>query len=200
MVENNLKSRDISDENVLEVFRKVPREKFVPEELKDVAYSDNPLPIGHDVTISQPYIVALMCQILDLSQEDSVLDVGTGSGYQAAILSELCEYVVTIERISELARESEVRLEQMGYNNVKIIVGDGSKGYAEEAPYDGIKVAAATSHAPEEWKQQLSHNGSIVFPRRRSSIGQELIEIKKFGDEFEEISHGGVRFVPLVTE
>jgi protein-L-isoaspartate(D-aspartate) O-methyltransferase len=199
MVETQLSARDISDKNILKAFLEVPREDFVPDKYKELAYSDHPLSIGHGVTISQPYIVALMCQILDIDKNSKVLDIGTGSGYQAAILSHLCKEVVTIERIEELAKQARKRLQKLGYDNVEVICADGSKGYKEEAPYDGIIVAATTNKITKEWKQQLKINGKIVYPESTNGI-QKLIEAIKTKTGFEKVSHGYVRFVPLIKE
>lgn len=199
MVQKHLKERGITDQNVLDAFRSVPRERFVPEDLRNLAYADRPLPIGHKATISQPYIVALMCQKLELKSLDRVLDIGTGSGYEAAILAKIVKEVVTIERIPELATEAEKRLENLGYNNVEVVVGDGSKGYPKRAPYNGIKVAAATNDIPDPWINQLADGGTIIFPRR-NGIAQELIEVKKIGNKYKTKSHGGVRFVPLIRQ
>lgn len=196
MVEKHLKGRGIVDENILEAFLKVPREEFVPEEYKDQAYSDSPLPIGHGATISQPYIVALMCQILKLDSNSKVLDIGTGSGYQAAILSLICKKVITIERIGELAKSASKNLMKLNYDNVKVIHADGSLGYKQEAPYDGIKVAATTDHIPKAWKEQLKEGGRIVYPESLG-ITEQLIEAIKTKEGILKINHGGVRFVPL---
>lgn len=196
MVEKHLKGRGIVDENILEAFLKVPREEFVPEEYKDLAYSDSPLPIGHGATISQPYIVALMCQILKLDSNSKVLDIGTGSGYQAAILSLICKKVITIERIGELAKSASKNLMKLNYDNVKVIHADGSLGYKQEAPYDGIKVAATTDHIPKAWKEQLKEGGRIVYPESLG-ITEQLIEAVKTKEGILKINHGGVRFVPL---
>lgn len=196
MVEKHLKGRGIVDENILEAFLKVPREEFVPEEYKDLAYSDSPLPIGHGATISQPYIVALMCQILKLDSNSKVLDIGTGSGYQAAILSLICKKVITIERIGELAKSASKNLKKLNYDNVKVIHADGSLGYKQEAPYDGIKVAATTDHIPKAWKEQLKEGGRIVYPESLG-ITEQLIEAVKTKEGILKINHGGVRFVPL---
>jgi len=152
MVRTQIASRGIRNENILKAFLAVPREKFVSEKYKELAYSDQPLPIGHGVTISQPYVVALMCQILNMDKADKILDIGTGSGYQAAILSHLCKEVVTIERIEKLASTAKKRLSRLGYNNVKVVSGDGSKGYEPEAPYDGIKL---------QIKSQMNGNNNL---------------------------------------
>jgi protein-L-isoaspartate(D-aspartate) O-methyltransferase len=199
MVKTQILSRGITNKNILKAFLEVPREKFVPDKYKELACSDGPLPIGYGVTISQPYIVALMCQILDLDKESKVLDIGTGSGYQVAILSHLCKGVVTIERIEELAKQSRKKLQKLGYDNVEVICADGSKGYKAKAPYDGIKVAATTNKITKEWKQQLKIDGKIVYPESTNGV-QKLIEATKTKTGFEKVSHGYVRFVPLIKE
>jgi len=196
MVEKHLKGRGIVDEDVLQAFLEIPREEFVLDRYKAQAYSDSPLPIGHGVTISQPYIVALMCQLLDLNSRSKVLDIGTGSGYQAAILSQLCDEVVSVERIKDLAKEAKVRLKRLGYDNVKVVYGDGANGYKEGSPYDGIVVAATTDNIPKAWREQLRIGGKIVYPEGKGLI-EELIEAVKTEGGITKISHGGVRFVPL---
>ncbi len=201
MVENYLKPRGINDPLVLEAFESVPREEFVPDEYKEMAYTDSPLPIGHKATISQPYIVALMCQILELKKTDIVLDIGTGSGYEAAILAEICKKVVTVERVAPLAEKARETLKKLGYKNVEVITGDGSKGYPDKAPYDGIKVAAATKEAPSAWKKQIKVGGRIIFPQESSRGGsQTLVEIKRTEIGFDKKTHGGVRFVQLLSD
>jgi protein-L-isoaspartate(D-aspartate) O-methyltransferase len=199
MVKTQILSRGITNENILKAFLEVPREKFVPDKYKELACSDGPLPIGYGVTISQPYIVALMCQILDLDKESKVLDIGTGSGYQAAILSHLCKKVVTIEIIKELYSIAKTRLANLGYDNVEVIYGDGSKGYKQEAPYDGIIIAAATEKIPDSWKKQLKLGGRIVYPETKNGT-QQLVEVVKTEEGFERSYHGYVRFVPLVQK
>lgn len=199
MVDGQIAARGITDEKVLEAFSEVPRHKFVPNKFQELAYSDHPLSIGHGATISQPYMVALMCQILKLDKGCKVLDVGTGSGYEAAILSHICDKVITIERIEELVKTSRVRLSKLGYENVEVIHGDGSKGYEEEAPYDGIKVAATTEEITDAWKEQLKVGGIIVCPELVQKK-QKLIEARKSQEGFERETHGYVRFVPLVKD
>mgnify|MGYP001062830562 CR=1 FL=1 len=199
MVENQLIARGISDINILEAFRKVPRELFVPNNLKKYAYLDRPLPIGYGVTISQPYVVALMIELLNIDSSSRVLDIGTGSGYQAAILSKICKEVVTIEIIKPLYRETKKRLQHLGYSNSKCILGDGSKGYRELAPYDAIISAAATKGVPQQWREQINNNGYIVFPQGRS-LEQKLVRIQKNKSGYEREEYGVVSFVPLVKD
>lgn len=199
MVDNQIKSRDILNKNVIEAFLKVPREKFVPEEVKFEAYFDKPLPIGYGAFISQPYIVARICEILNINLQDKVLDIGTGSGYQAAILGQIAGEVITVERIKELVQSARVIIDELGYTNVTVIHGDGSKGCPQNAPYDAIAVAAATEDVPQEWMNQLSMGGRLVFPKKRSYF-QVLTKIERTSSGFIETSFDIVRFVPLIKQ
>jgi protein-L-isoaspartate(D-aspartate) O-methyltransferase len=200
MVQEQLKARDITDERVLDAMASVPREMFMPEDKWDLAYADHPVPIGHGQTISQPYIVALMSQLLDLDGSEVVLDVGTGCGYQAAVLGKLAKKIVSVEIIEDLAESAKDNLSNCGYDNVQVVVGDGRKGYAEQAPYDGIKSAAATREVPQAWKDQLASGGKIVLPLSSGRWGQELVRLTKAGEDFEKESFGAVAFVPLVSK
>ena len=159
-----LRRRGIADERVLAALAAVPREQFVPEELRRRAYDDRALPIGHGQTISQPFMVATLCAALELEGGERVLDVGTGSGYQAAVLAELAAAVITIERVPELAEQARARLERAGYGSVEVHVGDGTLGCRERAPYDGIAVAAAAPMVPEALYEQLALGGRIAVP------------------------------------
>ncbi len=197
MVETQLKTRDITDQKVLQAMSKVPREKFVPSEYKQQAYADSPVPIGHKQTISQPYIVAKMCQLLELEATDKILEVGAGSGYQAAVLAEIVEQVIGIEIVPELAQQARETLKQLDYQNVKIITGDGKKGYAKQAPYDGIIAAAAAAEVPPAWKDQLKTSGKIVTPIKQT-LGQRLVIYTKQEDGWKQETESGVAFVPLV--
>ncbi len=199
MVENQLKSRDISDERVLKAFRKVPRHEFVPEDKQRGAYRDHPMPIGKGQTISQPYMVASMTQLLKLEGDEKVLEVGTGSGYQAAILSELAEKVISIERYEDLADKARNNLERLGYDNVKVVVGDGTQGYEEEAPYNGIIVTAGAKRVPPALKDQLADKGRLVIPVNHG-IGQRLMKITRKDDTYKTEKYYGCRFVPLVGD
>jgi protein-L-isoaspartate(D-aspartate) O-methyltransferase len=199
MVKEDIEARGIIDKRVLKVMRKIPRELFVPESLRICAYDDNPLPIGQDQTISQPYIVAEMTELLELKGEEKVLEIGTGSGYQAAILSKLAKKVVTIERIEGLAKKTEELLRKYGYRNVTVIHGDGTKGYAKEAPYDAIIVTAAAENVSEKLIEQLADNGRLVAPLG-PAYHQKLVRIRKTNGELKEDYHGGVIFVPLIGE
>ncbi len=199
MVETQIAARGIKDPRVLAAMRKVPRHLFVDEALKDQAYGDYPLPIGEGQTISQPYIVALMTEALELKGPEKVLEVGTGSGYQAAILAELARWVYSIERYPSLAHRAKRILEKLGYHNVIIKVGDGTKGWPEAAPFDAIIVTAAGPKIPEPLIEQLKDGGRLVMP-----VGDEwsqyLIKVTKQGDKLIKENLGAVRFVKLVGE
>jgi len=198
MVERTMRARDITDEKVLAVMEKVPRHKFVLPEYLDDAYADHPLPIGFGQTISQPYIVALMTQLLQLRPGDKVLEIGTGSGYQAAVLAELVDQVYTIEIIPELARSAEERLRRLGYSDVHVRQGDGYYGWPEEAPFDAIIVTAAPDHMPQPLVQQLKDGGRLVVPIGPPGGYQTLWQVIKQGEELEANNIAGVLFVPLV--
>lgn len=199
MIEQQLKARDIVDPKVLKAMLEVPRHEFVPPELKDVSYGDFPLPIGEDQTISQPYIVALMTQELDLKGEEKVLEIGAGSGYQAAILSRLAKTVYTIERVSALAAHAESVLKKLCYLNVQVVVGDGTLGLKKHAPYDAIVVTAACYKVPGALKEQLNDGGRLVIPVG-DQWGQALVKITRSGDEFKESKICDCAFVPLIGE
>lgn len=201
MVERQLASRDIVDPLVLSAMGRVPREQFVDPDFKNSAYQDGPLPIGCGQTISQPYIVALMTQALDLRGGENVLEIGTGSGYAAAVLAELAGNVITIEYISELAKRAEKQLAALGYTNILVINGDGTKGYPANAPYDAIVVTAGGPDVPESLKQQLKTGGRLVIPVGATSSIQSLVKVVREDQNsfsYEDIC--GVRFVPLVGE
>ena len=197
MVEQQLKTRDIYDEKVLNVMGKVERHKFVPRLLMDNAYEDHPLPIGHGQTISQPYIVALMTQSLEVNKDDKVLEIGTGSGYQAAVLAELVKEVYTIEIIKELSYTAEERLNNLGYENIKVKNADGYFGWEENAPYDAIIVTAAANHIPPPLLQQLKDSGKLIIPLGSTLTFQTLTLVTKKGNDLETEFITGVRFVPL---
>ena len=199
MVESQLKARDIVDPRVIKAMMEVPRHEFVPLELRDVAYGDFPLPIGEDQTISQPYIVALMTQELELKGDEKVLEVGAGSGYQAAVLSRLAKIVYTIERIPALAMHAQNILKKLCYMNINVIVGDGTVGLKKNAPYDAIIVTAACYKVPDALKQQLKEGGRLVIPVG-GQFGQALVKITKTGGEFSERKICDCAFVPLVGE
>ena len=196
MVELQIKRRGIRDKRVLEAMLKVPRHLFVPEQMKELAYGDEPLPIGEGQTISQPYIVAYMTETLKLTGREKVLEIGTGSGYQTAILAELAREVYTVELIPELSRRAQKVLSELGFQNIHFLVGDGTRGWPENAPYEAILVSAAPATVPRSLIDQLKDNGRMIIP-----VGtdyQELVLIRKIMDGWEEERLIGVRFVPLV--
>jgi protein-L-isoaspartate(D-aspartate) O-methyltransferase len=199
MVELQLRSRGIADERVLAAMGRVPRELFVPDNLAHLAYEDGALPIGFGQTISQPYIVATICSLLGLTGSERVLDVGSGSGYQAAVLAELAEEVVSIERVPELGESAREALRRAGYENVELRVGDGSLGVPERAPYDGIAVAAAAPVIPPALYEQLVERGRLVLPRG-GRWGQELVLVERTSGGPVERRSVSCRFVPLVGE
>ncbi len=199
MVETQLRRRGIADERVLDAMARVPRELFVPESVRAFAYDDGALPIGHRQTISQPFVVATICSLLALEGHERVLDVGTGSGYQAAVLAELAREVVTIERIQELAEAARATLAEAGYPNVEVRVGDGSVGVPDRAPFDAIAVAAAAPTVPPALYAQLSEDGRIVVPRG-SRWGQELVLLSRTLAGPVERTSIPCRFVPLVGD
>jgi protein-L-isoaspartate(D-aspartate) O-methyltransferase len=199
MVREQIAARDISDPRVLAALRSVPRHRFLPPDARDVAYTDSPVRIGEGQTISQPYIVALMTELLDVRVKDKVLDVGTGSGYQAAILGQLAAEVHSIERFPSLAEKARATLEALGYENIRVHVGDGSLGYPPEAPYNRIIVGAAAPAVPPALKAQLAEGGRLVLPvgNRRS---QHLEIWDRDGDDFRKRDHIPVVFVPLIGQ
>ena len=201
MVKKQLKPRGIDDENVIRAFKEVPREKFVPDHLKEYSYQDGPLPIGDNQTISQPYIVAEMVQALQLTREDVVLEIGTGSGYEAAILSKIAEHVYSVERIQSLADKAKMILDELNYQNITIEIGDGSLGWpVGDKVFDGIIVSASAPKIPESYKNQLKIGGNLVIPVG-SKASQTLYKVKKNSIEnLEKINLGYVRFVPLIGE
>ncbi len=200
MVETQMRARDITDEEVLTAMETVPRHEFVPQELIKQAYRDHPLPIGYGQTISQPYIVALMTQLLHLKRGDEVLEIGTGSGYQAAVLAELTAKVYTVEIVEELEQQAEERLRRLGYTNIKVKYADGYYGWEEYAPYDAIIVTAAPDHIPQPLLQQLKDGGRLVIPVGPPGGYQTLWQIEKKGDQIISNNITGVIFVPLTGE
>ena len=197
MVEEQLRSRGIGDERVLAAMAKVPRERFIPNEDAGNAYGDYPLPIGAGQTISQPYIVAAMVEALEARPEDRVLEVGTGTGYGAAILGELASEVWTIERYLELADKARQVLSELGYGNVYVVQGDGSVGLPQQLPFDKILVAAAAPRIPESLVEQLAEGGRLVIPVG-TRIEQQVQVVRKIGGETVVTAHELCRFVPLV--
>ena len=197
MVETQLISRGISNSRVLEAMRKVPRHVFVEEALKEQAYSDYPLPIGEKQTISQPYIVALMSEALELKGDEKILEIGTGSGYQAAVLAELADRVFSIERFPALAYRANQILQKLGYQNVIIRVADGSLGWPDEAPFDGIMATAGTPKIPQPLVDQLGVGGRLVLPVG-DRLSQELVQVERTPEGIKKTNLGGVRFVDLI--
>jgi protein-L-isoaspartate(D-aspartate) O-methyltransferase len=201
MVKTQLVSRGIEDPAVLKAMGQVPREAFVPPDLFDVAYDDSALPIGKKQTISQPYMVALMLEALELKQEDRVMEIGTGSGYAAAVLSRIVEQVFTIERYEKLAETAQARFRQLEYDNIRVHTGDGTLGWSEHAPYDGVVVTAGGPEIPEPLLDQLKVGGYLVIPIGGWKSAQKLVRVhRKAQDEFQKENLGSVRFVPLVGE
>jgi len=199
MVQSQLQRRGITDARVLQAMREVPRHLFVPPEWRHEAYSDRPLPIGDEQTISQPYMVAIMTQSLALQGHEHVLEIGTGSGYQAAVLSRLAAHVSSIEYFADLADSARALLQRLGYINVDVIVGDGGLGLPAQAPYDGIIVAAAAPHVPQPLLAQLAEGGRLVIPVG-SATSQELFIITRRGDDYAQERSVPCRFVPLLGE
>jgi protein-L-isoaspartate(D-aspartate) O-methyltransferase len=197
MVERQLRRRGIADERVLAAMTVVPRELFVPAALRDRAYEDGALPIGHGQTISQPYVVAAMCELLRLDGHERVLDVGTGSGYAAAVLAELAAEVVSIERLPVLAEAARAALDAAGYDRVEVRVGDGSLGAPDRAPFDAVAVAAAAPSIPEALVEQLAAGGRMVLPRG-SRREQRLVLVERTPAGLLERGSMPCRFVPLV--
>ena len=199
MIEKQLRSRDIVDRRVLEVMQAVQRHLFVPLRVRESSYRDGPLPIGHDQTISQPYIVALMTQLARTRPDAKALDVGTGSGYQAAVLAKLCKHVYSIEIVGPLATEAKRRLKELGYDNVTVRCGDGYQGWLEHAPFDLIIVAAAPNHVPQPLVDQLAVGGRLIIPVGKFS--QRLTVIEKLEDgSIREMNVIPVVFVPMTGE
>jgi protein-L-isoaspartate(D-aspartate) O-methyltransferase len=199
MVEHQIRRRGISDPRVLSAMETVPRHRFLPDTDDPAAYDDYPLPIGGGQTISQPYMVALMTECLHLTGDERVLEIGTGSGYQAAILAELSRQVISIERLSSLAERARTILADLGHHNVKVVVGDGSLGYPDDAPYDRIIVTAASPKVAKPWLEQLADGGRLVVPLG-DRWGQTLTIVTKRGAKTHYQSVCGCVFVPLVGQ
>lgn len=197
MVEQQLRRRGIRDPRVLQAFRDIPRHAFVPKDRQNEAYDDHPLDIGLGQTISQPYMVGLMTEALRLRGHERVLEIGTGSGYQTAILARLCRQVYTIERLAQLSERAQDALRSLGIENVCFRVGDGTLGWPEEAPFDGILVTAGGPSVPPSLEAQLAEGGRLVMPVGGWS-GQELIALERHGARLRRESHGGCVFVPLI--
>lgn len=202
MVDSQIRSRGVRDERVLRAMEKIPRHLFIDEGLIEQAYNDNPLPIGEKQTISQPYIVALMAEALELKGREKVLELGTGSGYQAAILAELADRVFTVERIASLAQKARKLLESLNYYNVVIRVGDGTYGWREESPFDAIAVSAGSPSIPRMLVEQLAIGGRLVIPVG-GRYSQSLIKLTRLSENPDDVKKedlGGCRFVSLIGE
>jgi protein-L-isoaspartate(D-aspartate) O-methyltransferase len=201
MVELQIVARGVRDPRVLQAMRTVPREAFLPEDLREFAYLDTPLPIAADQTISQPYIVAFMIEVLALEEGETVLEIGTGSGYAAAVLSQVAKKVVTVERVEQLAANAKKNLEALNFLNVQVLCGDGTLGWPEQAPFDAIIVAAGAPQVPESLKSQLKIGGRLVIPVGKTTKSQELVRITRLSEsKFKSEDIAGVRFVPLIGE
>ncbi|MBN2441138.1 MAG: protein-L-isoaspartate(D-aspartate) O-methyltransferase [Spirochaetales bacterium] len=198
MVRTQIQTRGIINERLCSIMKRIPRHLFISGIAKEKAYGDHPISIGHGQTISQPYIVALMTDLLSIQKNDKVLEIGTGSGYQTAVLAELSEKVYTIERIHELSKHAQLILNGLGYDNIYFIEGDGSIGYPEQGPFDKIIVTAAAPIVPEELKNQLSDNGILVIPVGDYRSYQVINVIRRIGTLFEVKESIGCRFVPLI--
>jgi len=197
MVKTQIEARGVKDKKVLEAMRKVERHKFVPSNIQNQAYQDFPLPIGDGQTISQPYIVALMTEVLDLDNTKNILEIGTGSGYQAAVLAEICNMVYTIEIVKALGEKSKKLLADLNYNNVIVKTGDGYQGWKEHSPFDAIIVTCAPTHIPQALKDQLAEGGKMVIPVG-GSFAQELVLLTKKSGKIKETDIIPVRFVPMM--
>ena len=200
MVEEQLVRRGLRDEDVLAAMRSVPRHLFVPDEAGGEAYADSPLPIGLGQTISQPYMVALMTALLEVDVRSKVLEVGAGSGYQTAVLAEVAGEVYAVERLAPLAERARATLARLGYANVHLAIGDGARGWHEQAPFQGILVAAAADEVPPELLGQLADGGRLVVPVGKGRGDQVLTIVERDGDSFEERHDTRCRFVPLVRD
>lgn len=201
MVASQIEARGVRDKNVLEAMETVPRHLFIPEDLRGFSYHDSPFPIGLGQTISQPYIVALMTEMLELDSDDTVLEIGTGSGYQAAVLATIVQKVHTIEIIDELGIQARERLQRLGFHNVEVTIADGSLGLPDRSPFDAIIVTAAAEKIPSALIKQLKPGGKLVIPVDNSYFGQDLLLVEKDDKGEIEIKKTiPVRFVPLVKE
>ncbi|MCY3553963.1 MAG: protein-L-isoaspartate(D-aspartate) O-methyltransferase [Gemmatimonadetes bacterium] len=195
MIEEQIRGRGLDEPRVIEAMRAVPRHRFIPEACRSQAYEDCAVSLDLGQTVSQPYIVGLMTRLLDVSVSDRILEIGTGSGYQTAILAHLARSVYTVERLSVLGQRARETLESLGCDNIHFRIGDGYEGWAAHAPFDGIMVTAAPNVLPDTLFGQLKDGGKMVLP-----IGEELYSVTRSGDEAVKVHHGGVRFVPMVEE
>lgn len=195
MIEEQIRGRGLDESRLIEAMRAVPRHRFIPEAYRAQAYEDCAVSLDLGQTVSQPYIVGLMTRLLGVNELDRILEIGTGSGYQTAILARLARSVYTVERLSVLGQRARETLESLSYDNIHYRIGDGHGGWPEEAPFDGIIVTAAPSVLPEALFRQLKSGGRMVIP-----IGEELYTVTRSGDEAVKVHHGGVRFVPMVED
>ncbi len=193
MIEDQIRARGLDEPRLIEAMRAVPRHRFIPEAYRAQAYEDCAVSLDLGQTVSQPYIVGLMTRLLDPRESERILEIGTGSGYQTAILARLARSVYTVERLSVLGQRARETLESLGYDNIHYLIGDGHRGWPVEAPFDGIIVTAAPSDLPDALFRQLTPGGRMVIP-----IGEELYTVTRSGEEAVKVHHGGVRFVPLV--
>ena len=195
MIEEQIRGRGLDEPRLIEAMRAVPRHRFIPDAYRTQAYEDCAVSLDLGQTVSQPYIVGLMTRLLDVRESDRILEIGTGSGYQTAILARLARSVYTVERLPVLGQRARETLESLGYDNIHYLIGDGHKGWPEEAPFDGIIVTAAPSALPDALFRQLKSEGRMIIP-----IGEELYTVTRSGDEAVKVHHGGVRFVPMVED
>ncbi len=200
MVREQIIGRGISDNRVIEAMKKVPRHLFVSVDLVSYAYEDHPLPIGYGQTISQPYIVAFMTEVLEPGKSKRILEIGTGSGYQAAILGELCDSVFSVEIVPELANRADSLLKELNYSNVSVKIGDGYLGWPEKSPFDAIIVTCAPTHIPDALEDQLAEKGKMIIPVGANGSVQELVLLTMKNGRLAEKSVLPVRFVPMVNE
>jgi len=200
MVETQLKKRGVTDKATLKAMSSVPRHEFVPDKLQNMAYEDGPLPIGEGQTISQPYMVAFMTQSLDLKPDSKVLEIGTGSGYQAAVLAEIVDSVYTIEIVKKLGLQAKEKLKQLGYANVEVKIGDGYHGWPEKGPFDAIIVTAGAEAIPPALIEQLKEGGRLIIPQGAKNSVQQLVLAKKSGGKLKRKKLLPVRFVPFTRE
>ncbi len=197
MISEDILPRGVADQSVIQAMREVPREFFVPEDARHAAYSDSPLPVGLGQTISQPYIVALMTELLHPRKDSRILEIGTGSGYQAAVLSRIVKSVFTVEIIPQLAQNAQLLFLELGYGDIQVKIDDGADGWPEEAPFDGIIVTAAAAKVPEDLKRQLKPGGRLVIPIGQPNDVQQLVVIERNNHGFSTEPDILVRFVPM---
>lgn len=195
MIEEQIRGRGLDEPRVIEAMRAVPRHRFIPEAYRSHAYEDCAVSLDLGQTVSQPYIVGLMTRLLDVRESDRILEIGTGSGYQTAILARLARSVFTVERLSVLGQRARETLESLGYDDIHYRIGDGYEGWTEHAPFDGIMVTAAPDKLPDALFRQLKDGGKMVIP-----IGEELYSVTRSGEKAVKVHHGGVRFVPMVED